>query len=129
MHVRSAVAVFAALTAFPAVSSAALSNSCAAPPAGWTTSRPDKSQVVNTIVIHDKAPSPMTRSSLPTWNGAAVTAGQIHEYVGVTKQMNPVPTLLLVVSPHADCEQVKGVRKIVDDALDCGTDQCVEVAP
>lgn len=128
MRVQIIAALLAALVAVPAVSPAAPA-SCAAPSAGWMTSRPDKSEVVNTIVIHNKAPGPMVRSSLPTWNGAVVNAGQIHEYVSITKQMNPVPTLLLVVSPHADCEEVKVVRKIVDDALDCGTDRCVEVAP
>ena len=104
-------------------------QACANPPSGWITSRPDKSQVVNTIVIYDKVRGPRVRSSLPTWNGSAVTAGQLHEYVGITKLMKPVPTLLLIVSPRADCEEVRFVRKIVDDALDCGTDQCVEVAP
>ena len=115
----------------PAGTSAAppRTQACAGPPSGWVTSRPDKSQVVNTIVIYDKVSGPMARSSLPTWNGSVVTAGQLHEYVGITKQMRPVPTLLLIVSPRADCEEVRFVRKIVDDAMDCGTDQCVEVAP
>ena len=115
----------------PAGASAAppKAQACAGPPSGWVTSRPDKSQVVNTIVIYDKVSGPMARSSLPTWNGSNVHAGQLREYVTITKQMTPVPTLLLIVSPHADCEEVQFVRKLVGNVLDCGTDQCVEVAP
>lgn len=129
MRVRATVALFGALAAIPSISPAAPAQACPASPAGWSASRPDKSEVVNTIVIHAKAPGLMTRASLPTWNGGVVNAGQLQQYVSITKQMNPVPTLLLVVSPHADCDEVKFVRKIVDDALDCGTDRCVEVAP
>ena len=71
----------------------------------------------------------MSRSSLPTWNGGTISAGQLHQYVSITKQMKPVPTLLLIVSPNADCEEVQFVRHLVDGILDCGTDQCVEVTP
>ena len=102
---------------------------CPGPPQGWSTSRPDRSQVVNTIVVYNKARGAMVRSSLPTWNGSPVHAGQLREYVGITKQMTPVPTLLLIVSPHADCDELQFVRKLVGDVLDCGTDQCVEVTP
>lgn len=133
MPVRATVALFAALAAAPISGVAApapvAARSCAAPPTGWITSRQDSSQVVNTIVIYDKTPGPMSRASLPTWNGSTVNAAQLHQYVGITKRMNPVPTLLLVVSPRADCEEVQFVRQIVDGILDCGTDQCVEVAP
>ena len=133
MRVRAAMAGFAALATVSGADAAPapprVGPTCGPVPAGWITSRPDRSQIVNTIVIYDKAPGPMTRSNPPTWNGGSVNAGQLHEYVGITKQMRPVPTLLLVVSPKADCAEVQFVRKLVDDALDCGRDQCVEVAP
>ena len=102
---------------------------CGSPPTGWETLRPDRSQVVNTIILHQKASHPHPRVFLPTWNGAPVTPEQVREYVRLTVQMKPTPTLLLVVSPFADCEQVALFRQIIDETLNCETDQCIEVAP
>lgn len=129
MTLRAFLAVsalaFAALA--PAAAATAGSATCGSPPAGWKTSPPASTQVVNTVAVRGKATVPSARHLLPTWNGASVTPDQVREYVRVTTLMKPVPTLLLVVSPSADCGEVGRLRKMIDETLDCGKGQCVEL--
>jgi len=53
---------------------------------------------------------------------------QVREYVELTKTIPPVPTLLLVVSPAADCAEINMFRQMVNEILDCELGQCVEVS-
>lgn len=131
MHVISLAQILVALTgsiASPAPLTIGTPN-CGPPLQEWTTTRTDRAKAVNTLVIHGKKPFSVIGRSSVTWNGASVTSEQVRKYVGVTKAMSPVPSLLLVVSPGADCTEVQLYRQIIDDALDCGSDQCVEVNP
>ena len=100
---------------------------CGAPPSGWKTFRPDATQVVNAVAIQGQHEGARADAPRLTWNGTSVTREQVREYVGITKTMNPVPTLLLIVSPSADCAQVSMFRNMIGDTLDCETGQCVEV--
>jgi hypothetical protein len=72
----------------------------------------------------------MTRPAGATWNGAVVTPDQVREYTSLTRQVAPIPTLLLVVTYGVDCATVSEYRRTIDDSLDCGTTGvCVEVSP
>ena len=113
--------------ALVASASPALPGTCGAPPSGWKTSRPDATQVVNAVAIQGQPEGARADAPRLTWNGTSVTQEQVREYVGITKTMNPVPTLLLIVSPSADCAQVSMFRHMIDETLDCESGQCVEV--
>ena len=108
----------AALT--PAAASAPRSATCGSPPAGWKTSQPDKTQVVNTVAIQ--------KGTVLTWNGAPVTPKQLREYVQIIDTLKPSPTLLLIVSPSADCGRVRRLRQMIQETLECESGQCVEVS-
>jgi len=109
----------AALT--PAAASTARSTSCGSPSAGWKTSQPNKTQAVNTVAIQNK------KGTVLTWNGASVTAKQLREYVQITKTLRPSPTLVLIVTPSADCGEVRRLRQMIQETLRCESGQCVEV--
>lgn len=109
----------AALT--PAAASTARSANCGSPPADWKASRPDKAQVVNTVAISKG------EGRVLTWNGSSVTPKQLREYFQIVKALNPSPTLVLVVSPSADCGEVRRLRQMIQETLGCNGGQCVEV--
>ena len=110
-----------------ASASLAIPATCGAPPSGWKTSRSDATQVVNALAIQGQPGGARAEAPRLTWNGSSVTQEQVREYVGITKTMNPVPTLLLIVSPSADCAQVSLFRRMIDETLDCESGQCVEI--
>ena len=118
------VAIAAALIPLGAPRPRVITN-CGPPLQGWATSR-DQSRIVNTLTLH-----PSIGGTLPaTWNGTPVQPEHVREYLNLFPSMRkPAPTLLLVVSPQADCSQVQMYRKMVEDVLDCGGGQCVEVSP
>jgi hypothetical protein len=102
---------------------------CGPPPAGWKTFRADRTKAVNTLVL-GPAYEGMTRPAEATWNGAVVTPDEVREYTGLTRQMSPIPTLLLVVTYETDCAIVSKYRRMIEETLDCETTGvCVEVSP
>ena len=102
---------------------------CGPPLAGWKAFRSDKVSAVNTLVL-SPADEGMTRPAQATWNGAVVTPEEVSEYTGLTTQMLPIPTLLLVVTYGTDCAIVSKYRQLIDKTVDCGTTgACVEVSP
>lgn len=118
-HLGFSLLALAALT--PAAASTASSATCGSPPAGWKTSQPNKTEVVNTIAIQKE------KDTVLTWNGASVTPKQVREYVQITKSLQPSPTLLLIVSPSADCAEVRRLRQMIQETLRCESGQCVEI--
>jgi hypothetical protein len=89
----------------------------------------DRTNAANTLVL-SPANKGMTRPAGVTWNGAAVTSDQVRKYASLTKQMLPIPTLVLVVTSGTDCATVSEYRKMIEERLDCGTTGvCVEVSP
>ena len=102
---------------------------CGPPVTGWKAFRGDKTNAVNTLVL-SPANEGMTRPAGATWNGAVVTPDQVREYISLTAQMAPIPTLLLVVTYGTDCAIVSQYRRAIDEKLDCErTGVCVEVSP
>ena len=102
---------------------------CGPPLAGWKTFRADRTNAVNTVVL-SPADEVMTRPAGATWNGAVVTPDQVLEYTSLTRQMPPIPTLLLVVTYGTDCAIVSKYRRMIDETLNCkATGVCVEVSP
>jgi hypothetical protein len=118
-HFGFSLLALAALT--PAAASTGRSTICGSPPTGWKTSQPNKTQVVNTVAIRKE------KGTVLTWNGASVTPRQLREYVQITKSMNPSPTLLLIVSPSAECGEVRRLREMIQETLRCENGQCVEI--
>ena len=113
--------VLAICTLAPAAPLAAGQAPCGSPPFGWETTQPDSTRVFNTVGVHGKGDN--VRLS---WNGAAVTPEQVREYVELTKELKPVPTLLLTVAPSAECGEVRRLRQMIDKTLACENGQCVE---
>ena len=102
---------------------------CGPPLGGWKTVRMDRTNAANTLVL-SPANKGMTRPAGVTWNGAAVTSDQVRKYASLTKQMLPIPTLVLVVTYGTDCATVSEYRKMIEERLDCGTTGVrVEVSP
>ena len=123
MILRSFVSlpVFAIITLAIATPSIAGQATCGSTPPGWTATQPDSMRALNTVAVHGDSDS----ESL-TWNGAPATHEQIRQYVEITKMLKPVPTLLLSVSPSADCDEVRRLRRMIDQTLTCENGQCVE---
>ena len=102
---------------------------CGPPLSGWKTFRADRTSPVNTLVL-SPANEEMTRPGGATWNGAAVTPNEVGEYTSLTRQIVPIPTLLLVVTYGTDCVTVSKYRRMIDETVDCKTTGvCVEVSP
>lgn len=95
-------------------------HACPSAPPGWDRFRSDRSTAVNVLALYGQQTS-------PTWNGTSVTATDVREYLGITKQMTPQPILILLVSPTADCSEVDAYRRLADETLKCGSGRCVEV--
>lgn len=94
---------------------------CGSPPSGWQTTQSDSTRVFNTVGVHGEG----DRVRL-SWNGAPVTPEQVREYVKITKELNPSPTLILSVAPSAECGEVRRLRQMIDQTLACEDGQCVE---
>lgn len=105
----------------PAAASTARSSTCGSTPVEWKAARPPKAQVVNTVAI-SQGEGPVL-----TWNGSSVTPKQLQEYVQIVRVLKPSPTLVLVVSPSADCGEVRRLRQMIQETLKCDSGQCVEV--
>jgi len=102
---------------------------CGPPLSGWKTFRADRTSATNTLVL-SPANEGMTRPAGVTWNGAVVTLKEVGKYTSLTKQLRPIPTLLLVVTSGTDCAIVSKYRRMIDKTLDCKTTGvCVEVGP
>jgi hypothetical protein len=119
---------FLAISLTVLAASPALSATCGPPPFGWGTTRPDATIIKNTVTIPARSGPARAVQASPTWNGSPVTPQQVREYVELTKSIPPVPTLLLVVSPAADCAEINMFRQMVNEILDCELGQCVEVS-
>ncbi len=114
--------------AFAASASPAVSATCGAPLSGWKTARPAAAQVVNTVSLLGHSRGANAHATHLTWNGSSASPEQVRVYLGLVRLMNPVPTLVLVVSPSVDCAEVSAFRQMIDETLDCETGQCVEVS-
>ena len=102
---------------------------CGPPLVGWKTIRADRTNAVNTLVL-SPAHEAMTRPAGATWNGGEVTPDQVREYTSLTRQVLPIPTLLLVVTYGTDCAIVSKYRRMIDETLDCETTGvCIEISP
>jgi len=53
------------------------------------------------------------------WNKLALSNDQLRSYMVETSNLNPVPQMILQVSPSASCARVEEVRKIMDAAPMC----------
>ena len=122
MILRSLGFSLLALAAFtPTAASTARATTCSSPPAKWKASRPNKSVVVNTVSVSQGA------GPVLTWNGSSVTRKQLREYFQIIEALNPSPKLVLVISPSADCGEVRKLRQMIQETLRCDSGQCVEV--
>lgn len=67
------------------------------------------------------------------WNGAAVSLVTLRHYLGIVRNMNPVPFTELNIGPNADCGLLARVRATIEDSLPCERPYCsfalVEPAP
>ena len=110
-------------TALTWVTAVQASPTCGPPLPGWNEARVDSAQEVNTVVLYDRG------NHSPTWNGTPVNAGQVRQYLEVTKQMSPQPIFVLIISPNADCDEADAYRRMASDILKCGPGRCVEASP
>ena len=102
---------------------------CGPPLTGWKNARTKEQTVVNTIVLSPGSQG-MSGPAGISWNGSALTIDQVREYVTLSKQLLPVPTLVLVVTYGANCREVAEYRHLIDETLDCeASGVCVEVTP
>ncbi|WP_371422565.1 hypothetical protein [Tardiphaga sp.] len=61
------------------------------------------------------------------WNKAALSTQTLRRYLTEVRRLNPMPNMVLVVSPHALCSEVNSLRRLISSNLQCGAgNACVE---
>ena len=53
------------------------------------------------------------------WNKGAISDVQLRKYMDEVSRLNPVPQVVLEVSPSASCDRVTAIRAIMDAAPMC----------
>jgi biopolymer transport protein ExbD len=61
------------------------------------------------------------------WNGRAVTAALVRQFVAIIPKMKPGNITVLKSDGKAPCAVVAETRRVIDDALGCRPETCAEV--
>ncbi|WP_207148983.1 hypothetical protein, partial [Listeria monocytogenes] len=61
----------------------------------------------------------LTSDGTVIWNKTAISNKKLHSYMVEASGLNPVPQIVLEVSPAASCQRVSEVRSIMDSAPMC----------
>lgn len=89
------------------------SAACATPLRNWGT---EKDGVGHLLPI---MPVFLTTDGSVLWNKVAISNARLRSYMYKASDLNPVPQVILEVSPSASCQRVQEVRTIMDAAPMC----------
>jgi hypothetical protein len=62
------------------------------------------------------------------WNGAPISEANLRQFLAVTTQMSPQPTLVLSYSAQTKSARIAAIRSLIEDVLQCTPSNCREVA-
>lgn len=89
------------------------SAACATPLKDWGT---EKNGIGHLLPV---MPVFLATDGSVLWNKVAISNVQLRKYMNEASSLNPVPQIVLEVSPSALCERVREVRSIMDSAPMC----------
>jgi hypothetical protein len=61
------------------------------------------------------------------WNGSLITETQLRQYLEITTQMSPQPTLVLRYTAQTKPARIEAIRRSIDAVLQCTPSYCREV--
>ncbi len=95
---------------------------CAVPLPNWKTEKDGVGHLVPLMSVF------LASDGTVIWNKTAVSNEKLHSYMIEVSGLNPVPQIVLEVSPAAPCKRVTEVRSIMDSAPMCKAkySQCSE---
>jgi hypothetical protein len=61
------------------------------------------------------------------WNGSPITETQLRQYLEITTQMSPQPTLVFSYSAQTKPARIDAIRRLIEAVLQCTPSNCREV--
>jgi hypothetical protein len=89
------------------------SAACSAPLSHWAT---EKNGIGHHLPV---MPVYVGSDGTVLWNKSAISDAQLRKYMVDLSTMNPVPQVILEVSPSTSCDRVRAIRLIMDAAPMC----------
>ena len=89
------------------------SAACATPPPNWGT---EKNGIGHLLPVMSVL---LATDGTVLWNRIAISEKKLQSYMNEASNLNPVPQIVLEVSPAAQCQKVHEVRSIMDQAPMC----------
>ena len=89
------------------------SAACAVPLPGWGTEKNGIGHLLPVMSVF------LASDGTVLWNKATTSNEKLRSYVNEASGLNPVPQIVLEVSPAASCDRVREVRLIMDSAPMC----------
>lgn len=93
---------------------------CRPTPTGWQKHGSEFGELMTINLLE-------ARDTRLFWNKAALNAQTLRRYLTEVRRLNPMPNMVLVVSPKALCSDVNTLRQMISSNLQCGAGYaCVE---
>jgi hypothetical protein len=93
---------------------------CRPKPKGWQTHGSEFGELMTVNLLE-------VRDSRLFWNNAVLNTQTLRRYLTEVRRLNPMPNMVLVVSPQALCSEVHSMRRMISSNLQCGDGfACVE---
>jgi hypothetical protein len=89
------------------------SAACATPLNHWSTEKDGIGHLLEIMPVF------IVTDGTALWNKTAISNAQLRAYMNQASDLNPVPQVILEVSPSASCQRVREVRAIMDAAPMC----------
>jgi hypothetical protein len=89
------------------------SAACSTPLRNWTTERNGIGHLLPVMPVY------VGSDGTVLWSKDAISDAQLRKYMVAASELNPVPQVVLEVSPSAQCDRVKAIRAIMDAAPMC----------
>ena len=89
------------------------SAGCAAPPPNWQTEKNGIGHLVPVMSVF------LTSDGSVLWSKASLSNEKLQAYMNEASALQPVPQIVLQVSPSASCRKVREVRSIMNAAPMC----------
>lgn len=86
---------------------------CAVPLSNWKTEKDGVGHLMQLMPVF------LASDGTVIWDKVAISNEKLHSYMIEVSALNPVPQIVLEVSPAASCERVGEVRSIMNSAPMC----------
>ena len=89
------------------------SAACSTPLSNWRTEKDGIGHLLPVMPVY------VGSDGTILWNENTISDAQVHSFMAQASKLNPVPQVVLEVSPSTPCSRVRSIRAIMDAAPMC----------